>query len=42
MFSMCIVRGSVFTGKCKLCSVYVLTEDAFLQGSVSYSLYVYG
>ena len=41
MFSMCIDRRCVGTGESKLCSVWILTEGALLQGSVSFVLYVY-
>jgi len=41
MCCMCIDTGYVGTGESKLCSVYVLTEDALLQGRVCYVIYVY-
>jgi len=41
MFSMCIDKGCVGTGENTLCIVFVLTEDALVQGRESYVVNVY-
>jgi len=41
MFCMCIDSWCVGTGESKLYSVCVMSYSAFLQGRVSYVLYVY-
>jgi len=41
MFIMCIDRGFVVTWEMKLCSVYLFTECALLEGRICYVFYVY-
>ena len=40
MFSMCIDRGCVSTGKSNICFVCLLTEGALVQGRVNVLLYM--
>jgi len=41
MLFMCIDRGCFDIGESNLCSVFLLTGGALVQGRVNYILYVY-